>query len=60
MNHIHVGFTVIQQELIGVNNCAVDMLNSLPIEKYETLLIAHNSYYDCIFIFNIFKCKTYC
>ena len=40
----------IQHEFIGINTCAVDMLNALPTDKGETLLIAHNSYYDCIFI----------
>ena len=35
----------IQQELIGINTCAVDMLNALPHDKGETLLIAHNSGY---------------
>ena len=40
----------IQQEFIGINNCAVDMLNVLPSDKGEILLIAHNSDYDCIFI----------
>ena len=37
----------IQKEFIGINNCAVDMLNSLPHDKGEILLIAHNSDYDC-------------
>ena len=40
----------IQQELIGINTCAVDMLNALPTDKKEILLIAHNSDYDCRFI----------
>ena len=40
----------IQQEFIGVNTCAVDMLNALPADKGEILLIAHNSDYDCRFI----------
>ena len=40
----------IQQEFIGINTCAVDMLNALPTDKGEILLIAHNSDYDCIFI----------
>ena len=38
----------IQQELIGINTCAVDLLNALPTDKKEILLIAHNSDYDCI------------
>ena len=51
----------IQQEFIGINTCAADMLNALPTDKKETLLIAHNSDYDCRFIFRIFtKCQTYC
>ena len=40
----------IQQEFIGINTCAVDMLNALPHDKGDILLIAHNSDYDCIFI----------
>ena len=40
----------IQQEFIGINTCAVDMLNALPTDKGEILLIAHNSNYDCRFI----------
>ena len=40
----------IQQECVGINTCAVDMLNALPTDKNEILLIAHNSDYDCIFI----------
>ena len=40
----------IQQEFIGINNCAVDMLNALPTDKDEILLIAHNSDYDCRFL----------
>ena len=41
---------VIQHECVGINTCAVDMLNALPIDKGETLLIAHNSDYGCRFI----------
>ena len=40
----------IQQEFEGINTCAVDMLNALPTDKTEILLIAHNSDYDCRFI----------
>ena len=40
----------IQQGFIGINTCAADMLNVLPTDKGETLLVAHNSDYDCIFI----------
>ena len=40
----------IQQEFIGINTCAVDMLNALPHDKGDILLIAHNSDYDCRFI----------
>ena len=39
-----------QQEFIGINTCAVDMLNALSTDKKEILLIAHTSDYDCIFI----------
>ena len=31
----------IRQEFIGINKCAVDMLNALPTGKKEILLIAH-------------------
>ena len=40
----------IQQEFIGINICAVDMLNALPTDKKDILLIAHNSDDDCRFI----------
>ena len=40
----------IQQECVGNNTCAADMLNALPIDKHRILLIAHNSDYGCIFI----------
>ena len=40
----------IQQECIGINTCAVDVLNALPHDKGDSLLIAHNSDYDCRFI----------
>ena len=40
----------IQQEFIGINTCAVDMLNALPHDKGDILLIAHGSDYDCRFI----------
>ena len=40
----------IQQEFIGINTCAADMLNALPTDKKEILLIAHNSDYDYRFI----------
>ena len=40
----------IQQEFIGIKKCAVDMLNALPTDMKEILLIAHNSDYDCRFI----------
>ena len=40
----------IQHEFIGFNTCAADMLNALPTDKGDILLIAHNSDYDCIFI----------
>ena len=47
----------IQQEFIGINTCAVGMLNALPIGKGGILLIAQSSDYDCRFIFGIFtKC----
>ena len=49
--HIYVGFTTVtQQELIGIDTCAVDVLNALPTDEKEILLIAHNSDYDCRFI----------
>ena len=37
----------IQQECVGINNCAVDMLNALPVGRHDILFIAHNSDYDC-------------
>ena len=40
----------IQQECVGINSCAADMLIFLPIGKNKILLIAHNSDYGCIFI----------
>ena len=40
----------IQQELTGVNKCAIDMLKGLPTYTHDILLIAHNSGYGCIFI----------
>ena len=40
----------IQQEFIGINNCDIDMLNKLPTDKKDLLLIAQNSDYDCIYI----------
>ena len=39
-----------QQDFIGINTCAADMLNALPTDKKEILLIAHNSNYGCRFI----------
>ena len=40
----------IQHEFIGINTCAVDMLNNLPADKTDILLVAHSSDYDCIFV----------
>ena len=40
----------IQQGLIGINTCAADMLNALPTDRKEILLIAHNSDYGCRFM----------
>ena len=40
----------IQQELLGVDNCVIDMLNNLPTDKHEIILIAHTANYDCRFI----------
>ena len=40
----------IQQELTGISQCAIDMLNALPTDNAEILLIAHTSDYDCRFI----------
>ena len=45
----------IQQEFIGINTCAVDMLNALPTDKKDILLIAQNSDYDCRFILEYYK-----
>ena len=40
----------IQQDFVGISTCAVDMLNAVPTDNKEILLIAHNSDYDCRFI----------
>ena len=40
----------LQQECVGVDTCAADMLNALPTDKHAILLIAHTSDYDCISI----------
>ena len=40
----------IQQELTGISQCAIDMLNALPFGKGEILPMAHNSDYGCRFI----------
>ena len=45
----------IQQEFIGIKTCAVDMLNALPHDKGDILLVAHNSDYDCRFIFEYLR-----
>ena len=45
----------IHQEFIGANNRAIDILSYLPTDKQQQLLIAHNSYYDCIFILPILQ-----
>ena len=39
-----------QQGFIGINKCAVDMLNASPHGKCDISFIAHHSDYDCIFI----------
>ena len=38
------------KEFVGIENCAIDMLNNLPTDKHEIILIAHNINYDCRFI----------
>ena len=45
----------IQRECIHINTCAAVMLNALPIDKGEILLIARNSDYDCRFFWSIYK-----
>ena len=40
----------IQQEFVGIDNCAIDMLNNLPTDKHEIILIAYNANCDCRFI----------
>ena len=37
----------IQQELIGVRQCAIDMLKSQPTDGTVILLVAHSSDSDC-------------
>ena len=44
-----------QQKCTGIHTCAVDMLNGLPTDKDELLLIAHNSDYDCRCIFQYLR-----
>ena len=49
--HIYVGFTlVIYSRNLGINTCAVDMLNALPAGRKKILLIAHRLDYGCRFI----------
>ena len=51
----------IQQELIGIDKCSVDILNALPTDKKEILLTAHNSDYGCRFILEYLQnVPTYC
>ena len=40
----------IQQECVGINICAIDILNASPTDENEILSIAHNSDHDCRFI----------
>ena len=40
----------IQQGFVGINTCAIDMLDALPTGKNTILLTARNSDYDCRFI----------
>ena len=40
----------IQQEFVGIDNCAIAMLNNLPTDKQVIILIAHTANYDCRFI----------
>ena len=37
----------IKQECVGINCCAVYMLNALPTDNTDRLLIAHTSDCDC-------------
>lgn len=39
----------IKREFVGIEKCALDMLNNLP-HKPKIMLIAHNSNYDCRFL----------
>ena len=51
MNRIYVGFiTTIFSKSLCIKSRAVDILNGLPTDKTEILLVAHNSDYDCRFI----------
>ena len=38
-----------QREFVGIDNCALDMLNNLP-NKPQIMMIAHNTNYDCRFL----------
>ena len=39
----------LQREFVGIDKCALDMLNNLP-NKPKIMTIAHNSNYDCRFL----------
>ena len=41
----------LQHECVGLDAFAVGMLNALPTDKHEILLVAHNPDYGCIFTF---------
>ena len=62
MRHIYVGLIKndIQQECIGVDNCATDVLNYLPTDKQQISLTAHTSDYDCRFLLPILQHATNC
>ena len=40
----------IDKEFVGIDNCVIDMLTSLPTYKHESIPIAHNVNYDYRFI----------
>ena len=46
-----------QQDFKGIHICAIVMLNALPTNKHEILLIAHNADYDCRFILQYLQKK---
>ena len=50
-----------QHEIVGINTCAIDMMNALSTDKTNILLVAHSSDYVCRLSLHIFRTyKTVC